>query len=167
VAGLFFWINSVQTYNVNGWNFLTELHRFVDGGMVDTAFIDSVSGIVNRGCHNPPCASGSVDGGPERAAYFQKVLNAMNVEPDTLQPSTPVTPPSTAPMVEPTVEIQPSDAPTTSPTVFSTDTSVANVTETPTAVANATETSSPAQPPALRPTFETAGPTAMSEVRSC
>ena len=33
---------------------MDKLHKFVDTGMVDTkGFIDSVSGIVNRGCHNP------------------------------------------------------------------------------------------------------------------
>ena len=32
---------------------MTELHNFVQEGMTGTAFIDAVSGIVNRGCHNP------------------------------------------------------------------------------------------------------------------
>ena len=32
---------------------MTELHKFVNNGMVDMSFIDAISGIVNRGCHNP------------------------------------------------------------------------------------------------------------------
>lgn len=52
-AGFFYWINEVQDYDEGGWNYINELHSFVDGGMVDEAFINAVSGIVNRGCHNP------------------------------------------------------------------------------------------------------------------
>ncbi|MCS6902175.1 MAG: hypothetical protein NZX77_20725 [Polyangiaceae bacterium] len=42
-------------------------------------FIDAVSGMVNRGFHNPPCGTGPVDGGPERRANFDKVLKAMGL----------------------------------------------------------------------------------------
>ena len=55
IAGLFYWINSVQTYDEGGWNYLAELHKYVEGGMQGDSFINAVSGIVNRGCHNPPC----------------------------------------------------------------------------------------------------------------
>jgi hypothetical protein len=55
IAGMFYWIESVQSYNKDGWDYLTELRSFVEGGMSDTSFIDGVSGIVNRGCHNPVC----------------------------------------------------------------------------------------------------------------
>lgn len=75
IAGMFYWVESLQTYDNGGWNYLTKLHEFVDGGMTDTSFIDSVSGIVNRGCHNPPCGTGPLDGGPERRTNFQKVLS--------------------------------------------------------------------------------------------
>jgi len=53
-AGLFYWVESLQSYDVGGWAYTTELHKFVDSGMSGSAFIDAVSGIVNRGCHNPP-----------------------------------------------------------------------------------------------------------------
>jgi hypothetical protein len=45
--------------------------------MTDHGFIDAVSGIVNRGCHNPPCGTGPLDGGMERADNFKKVLFAL------------------------------------------------------------------------------------------
>jgi len=79
IAGMFYWIESVQGYEEGGWNYLTELHKFVDGGMTDTNFINSVSGIVNRGCHNPPCAAGPVDGGPERTANFREALEVFGL----------------------------------------------------------------------------------------
>ena len=53
VAGEFYWVESVQSYNEGGWDYTTELKKFVEGGMTGTSFIDGVSGIVNRGCHNP------------------------------------------------------------------------------------------------------------------
>ena len=53
IAGEFYWMESVQSYNEGGWDYTTELIKFVDEGMTGTGFIDAVSGIVNRGCHNP------------------------------------------------------------------------------------------------------------------
>ena len=46
-------MESVQPYNEGGWKYKDELAKFVEGGMQGTSFIDAVSGIVNRGCHNP------------------------------------------------------------------------------------------------------------------
>ncbi len=81
VAGLFYWMSSVQKYEKNGWAYLAELRDFVDGGMTDGSFIDGVSGIVNRGCHDAPCGTGEVHNGPERKANFQKVLQVMGLVP--------------------------------------------------------------------------------------
>jgi len=77
IAGFFYWMNEVQQYNKDGWNYITELHKYVDEGMQGDAFINAVSGIVNRGCHNPPCGTGELDGGPERAQNFKNVLDEM------------------------------------------------------------------------------------------
>ncbi len=79
VAGLFYWMSSVQTYDERGWAYLDQLRAYVDGGMTGTAFIDAVSGIVNRGCHDAPCATGPVDGLSDRRANFDRVLNAMGL----------------------------------------------------------------------------------------
>ncbi|KAA8498190.1 Chitin-binding protein CbpD [Porphyridium purpureum] len=86
VAGLFYWLESVQSYRStlgDGWTYMDALRQFVDAGMpspgADTGFIRSVSGIVNRGCHNPPCAAGAVDGGADRAHNFETVLSAMGL----------------------------------------------------------------------------------------
>ena len=83
VAGLFYWMESVEKYSVGGWSYFDQLRQFVDGGELDQAaarnFIDAVSGIVNRGCHNPPCEAGHVHAAAERAANFQRVLQAMQL----------------------------------------------------------------------------------------
>ncbi|KAL7509036.1 hypothetical protein ACHAXN_008233 [Cyclotella atomus] len=97
IAGLFYWMESVQSYNQGGWYYLAELHKFVNGGMEDNSFIDAVSGIVNRGCHNPPCATGEVDGATQRRNHFTNVLNALELpsgsngnRPSSIIPEAPV-----------------------------------------------------------------------------
>jgi hypothetical protein len=72
-------MSSVEPYDKEGWSYRSKLRAFVDGGMTDMAFIDSVSGIVNRGCHNPPCGTGPLHNGPERQANFKKVLKTMGL----------------------------------------------------------------------------------------
>ena len=79
IAGLFYWMSSVQNYNREEWSYLAALRTYVDQGMNGYAFIDAVSGIVNRGCHNPPCATGAVDGIADRRANFESVLSAMGL----------------------------------------------------------------------------------------
>lgn len=70
-------MESVQSYNEDGWDYLTELKKFVAGGMTDQSFIDGVSGIVSRGCHNPPaCGTGELDETARtRAEAFKKALD--------------------------------------------------------------------------------------------
>jgi hypothetical protein len=79
IAGMFYWVESLQSYNVGGWNYIDELHKFVDNGMSGNSFIDAVSGIVNRGCHDPPCATGDVDGKADRSNNFYKVLAEFDI----------------------------------------------------------------------------------------
>ena len=60
--------------------------------MQGDAFINAVSGIVNRGCHNPPCGTGELDGGHERAKNFLDIIKEMEfcfveVEPQATPPS--------------------------------------------------------------------------------
>lgn len=90
IAGMFYWINSVQSYDQGGWNYLTELKKFVNGGLInpatDAGFIHGVSGIVNRGCHNPPCGTGPLLKGPERAGFFCRALRVMNLTTTTCPP---------------------------------------------------------------------------------
>ena len=76
---MFYLVESLQSYNVGGWNYIDELKKYVDNGMSGNSFIDAVSGIVNRGCHDPPCATGDVDGKADRATNFYKVLSEFDI----------------------------------------------------------------------------------------
>jgi len=82
VAGFFYWLNSVQPYNQGGWEYTTKLMEWVDNGMKisDVGFIDGASGIVNRGCHNPPnCNTGELHAKQDRRDNFETVLKAMKL----------------------------------------------------------------------------------------
>ena len=76
---MFYWVESLQSYNREGWDYISELKKFVDNGLQGNNFIDAVSAIVNRGCHSPPYTSGEVDGQTERASNFFKVLKELDL----------------------------------------------------------------------------------------
>jgi hypothetical protein len=83
VSGFFYWVTVVQGYSKTpDWNFLDNLNTFVSkvksGTTIDdSGFVHNVSGIVNRGCPNPPCGTGALDAGTNRAKNTCKVLQAM------------------------------------------------------------------------------------------
>jgi len=104
IAGMFYWITSLQVYN-DGWNYMDNLKRFVSSGMSDDTFIDAVSGIVNRGCHDPPCGTGPLDGGYERKENFHKVLEVLFEENGDPKKPSPTRKPTPRPTVEKIVEL--------------------------------------------------------------
>mmetsp|Transcript_29382 Transcript_29382/g.69883 ORF Transcript_29382/g.69883 Transcript_29382/m.69883 type:complete len:1241 (+) Transcript_29382:412-4134(+) len=56
LSGLFEWIDRVQTYNRNGFDFMKTLHEYADvHGFIETDIVRGVGAIVKVGCHNPPC----------------------------------------------------------------------------------------------------------------
>ena len=90
VTSMFEWTERVQSYDdaASGWNYLSELKKFVDGGLVDTEFIAATGGILTMGCHEPPCAGseegsnggfgyGAVHLAEDRVANFQTALIAL------------------------------------------------------------------------------------------
>eukprot|EP00873_Tetraselmis_striata_P015532 jgi/Tetstr1/435796/TSEL_024685.t1 len=84
ISGMFFWMQEVQQYNEGGWSYREQVKAWVDGGMeCPDEFIFGASGIVNRGCHNPPeCGTGELDGAYQRATNFVTVLEAMGFDID-------------------------------------------------------------------------------------
>lgn len=81
-AGLFYWLNDVQPYDVRGAKYLDTLKAWVDNGAdpTDYSLVDMASGIVNRGCHDAPfegqggidpCGNGEVHAWAERRQNFK------------------------------------------------------------------------------------------------
>lgn len=86
IAGLFYWVTSVQAYSNEGgpysdWNYYAEIKKYVDGGLKGSDFIDDVSGIVNRGCPDTVCTTGEVHNVKERRANFKLVLEKLGLNP--------------------------------------------------------------------------------------
>ncbi|MEC6797994.1 cellulose-binding domain-containing protein [Photobacterium sp. S4TG1] len=86
IAGLFYWVTSVQAYSNEGgdyadWNYYNELKKYVNGGLKGTEFIDDVSGIVNRGCPDSTCSTGDVHNIKERQDNFKLVLQKLGLNP--------------------------------------------------------------------------------------
>ena len=92
IAGLFYWMNAVQSYKGTGkyagWDYKTELKKYVDSDfgkngytpLNGISFIDAISGIVNRGCPDTTCpVSGLVHGGVNRKQNFIKVLKTFGI----------------------------------------------------------------------------------------
>ena len=59
IVGMFEWVDRVQDYydSSEDWNYMKELYKYVDGGMIDDSFIEKVNLILARGCHLYPCSS--------------------------------------------------------------------------------------------------------------
>jgi hypothetical protein len=80
IMGMLHWINKVQSYSSDdGWNYLEQLHQFVDSGMQDVTFVESVSRIVNRGC-NDEIVCGAPVSSIERLTSFEKVTSYLGLQ---------------------------------------------------------------------------------------
>lgn len=134
MVGFFEWADRIQTYDVNGWNYIKQLKAFTDGGYKDFSFVDAVSGIVNLGCHDPPCPGFSTAVDPhnkrERNDTFQRLLNELQVARNFRPPPKPTPMPSPVPTELPTVGV-----PTTGfPTALDPPTERPTITASPTAL---------------------------------
>jgi len=87
VAGFFYWLNDVQTYDVRNGNYKATLRAWVDNGADpdDHSLVDFASGVVNRGCHDAPaegsggfdpCGNGEVHAQDKRQKNFKHVWSA-------------------------------------------------------------------------------------------
>jgi len=150
LMGMLYWINKVQTYNVDGWSYLERLKQFTDGGMNDAAFLENVSRIVTRGCHDQSRCGNAVSSNERRAKFdkiiyhFGKAHIGTSKEGQTSLPTrNPTRFPSTRPTLVPTPKptnppvalMDPTRPPTTHPTDHSTLLSAASFPVSPSPVA--------------------------------
>ena len=73
LVGMLYWINKIQAYSADGWNYLEKLHEYVDGGMQDITFVDDISRIITRGCHGTSC--GAPVSSLERRESFERIVS--------------------------------------------------------------------------------------------
>ncbi|KAL3786229.1 hypothetical protein HJC23_002480 [Cyclotella cryptica] len=81
IAAMFEWIDRVQSYynSTSEWEYLTQIYKFVDGGMTDESFIEAVNNIVARGCHLPPCSSALSIKSDRYLFGFERKQNVFNI----------------------------------------------------------------------------------------
>ena len=76
---MFSWTETVQSYNKDGWSYVPELNKFVENGWKeDDPFIDQVSKVLNKGCHDE-VVCGDAEGSWERRNNFYKVLEILGL----------------------------------------------------------------------------------------
>lgn len=72
----FEWTERIQQYvGKSRWSYGMELGKFVDNGMTDDSFIDSVSRVLSFGCHSEDCASLEVRNAKQRKDNFYMIIN--------------------------------------------------------------------------------------------
>lgn len=79
IVAFFEWAERVQRYSSPNWQFDEKLIEFVDNGMVDDdySFIDSVSRILTRGCHEYDCSEFEVRMLGKRRSNFYLLINVI------------------------------------------------------------------------------------------
>lgn len=77
LTGLFVWTNKVQSYNKDGFNYMSRLRDFVDGGLRDTSFAVSVATIVAIGRVETPGTT-SFDSS-DHVATFERTLRLLGL----------------------------------------------------------------------------------------
>eukprot|EP00986_Skeletonema_menzelii_P010229 scaffold4939_cov149-Skeletonema_menzelii.AAC.2 len=72
LIGFLDWSDRVETYvdSNTGWSYMDELKKFVDNGMVGDAFINAVTNIVTKNCHNLDLCAETWGEDPDKD-YFQ------------------------------------------------------------------------------------------------
>mmetsp|Transcript_11834 Transcript_11834/g.21351 ORF Transcript_11834/g.21351 Transcript_11834/m.21351 type:complete len:177 (+) Transcript_11834:1456-1986(+) len=120
------WSDRVQSYydSNTGWDYLDQLKKFVDGGMIDDEFIDAVINIVTRKCHDD-----SFDDQwhleeennvfqASRRNNFRKIIDEVFRLPLTYHPTiSPNLPPTLSPTVTPSVSQEPTPHHTQAPII--------------------------------------------------
>ena len=127
VLGMLEW-DRVQSYvDLNsGWEYLDQLKKFVDEGMVDEEFVNGVINIVTRNCHDDSCGDrrhldeeNDVFEGSRLDNFRRIVFEIFNL-PLTYRPTeSPSTSPTWFPTLTPSVTVtqRPIQQPTQQPTI--------------------------------------------------
>jgi len=67
----------VQGYDRDGWNYLEQLKKYVDQGLTDEMFLQTVSSVLTKGCHGKNCDFPSRM--EHRKAHHDKILQKLGV----------------------------------------------------------------------------------------
>ncbi len=120
LIGFLDWSGRVETYvdSNTGWSYMEELKKFSDNGMIGDGFIDAVTNIVTKKCHNLDLCADKWGEDPEKDYFelkrrldFRNIMTNVFNLPLTASPTMSPTPP--LPTFPPTVYNPPTPLPTT------------------------------------------------------
>ena len=119
------WSGRVETYvdSNTGWSYMDELKKFVDNGMIGDAFINAVTNIVTKNCHNLDLCAETWGEDPDkdyfesnRSTDFRNIMTnvfnlpltaAPTVTPTRMLPTLAPNPPSPRPTRIPVIPLSP------------------------------------------------------------
>ncbi|KAK1739219.1 hypothetical protein QTG54_009762 [Skeletonema marinoi] len=148
VAGMTEWVDTVQSYDKDGYSYLEDLKRFVNGGMTYDTFIMNASKILQHGCHGDYTRCHAADGAWERMDNFKMIMKLFRLEAREEELATASSSSSTSSFSRPTPPTRPTR--THPPTI--------HPTPRPSSIVIVTPPPSPA--PSPMPTVEPGSPTA-------
>jgi len=79
ITGLYHWIENVQSYNEDGFNYMDELDIYIGDNLEDENFFLMVTRIHLFGCHLESCSS-EIHDMDSRIRNFEKVLSVLNLQ---------------------------------------------------------------------------------------
>jgi len=80
ISGMYHWMENVQKYNKNGFNYMDELTRYVNEDLVGTDFFAAVTRIHLLGCHEDGCSDRSITDMDDRLRSFEKVMALLGLQ---------------------------------------------------------------------------------------
>lgn len=79
VVGMYHWIEEVQSYNEDGFNYVEQLDKYVGDNLEDPNFFLMVTRIHLFGCHLESCSS-EIPDMDARVRNFEKTLSVLNLQ---------------------------------------------------------------------------------------
>lgn len=79
IVGMYHWIENVQSYDEDGFNYIEQLDAYVADNLEDSDFFVKLTRIHLFGCHLESCSTGIPDM-EARMRNFEKALSALNLQ---------------------------------------------------------------------------------------
>jgi len=84
ISGMYHWMENVQKYDKDGYNYMDELIMYVNGDLKNTHFFQGAANIHVMGCHTDGCSSSvSVTDMDARLRAFEKVMSLFGLQFDS------------------------------------------------------------------------------------
>lgn len=84
ISGMYHWMENVQKYDKEGYNYMDELIMYVNGDLMNTHFFQGAANIHVMGCHTNGCSSSvSVTDMDARLRAFEKVMALFGLQFDS------------------------------------------------------------------------------------